>query len=181
MHDIVTFSVAASRWTICFFLKIFFLGDISINICKIIWNRRQDITPFLSRGDAPPGFKTSISRCLSYNHFHWDNGNQRNKPISSHVTFKSVKGLNPDYMSSLFAFSTTPYCTRGGSKLVQPKVNTISFGINSFAYQGSKIWNNLPRDVKDANCSITCMDLIVRWQGPTCQCGFCVMYNMSKI
>ena len=96
-------------------------------------------------------------------------------------TFKSVKGLNPEYMSSLFSFSTTPYCTRGGSKLVQPKVNTISFGINSFAYQGSKIWNNLPRDVKDANCSITCKDLIVRWQGPTCQCGFCVMCNMSKI
>ena len=57
-------------------------------------------------------------------------------------TFKSVKGLNPEYMGSLFSFSTTPYCTRGGSKLVQPKVNMISFGINSFAYQGSKIWNN---------------------------------------
>ena len=88
-------------------------------------------------------------------------------------TFKSIKGLNPEYMSSLFSFSTTPYCARGGSKLVQPKVNTISFGINSLAYQGSKIWNNLPRDVKDANCSITCKDLIVRWQGPTCQCGLC--------
>ena len=55
-------------------------------------------------------------------------------------TFKSVKGLNPEYMGYLFSFSTTPYCTRGGSKLVQPKVNKISFGINSFAYQGSKIW-----------------------------------------
>ena len=80
-------------------------------------------------------------------------------------------------MSSLFSFSTTPYCTRGGSKLVQPKVNTISFGLNSFAYQGSKVWNNLPRDIKDANCSINCKDLIVRWQGPTSQCGFCVHAN----
>ena len=54
-------------------------------------------------------------------------------------TFKSVEGLNPKYMRSLFSFSTTPYWSRGGSKLVQPKVNTIGFGINSFIYQGSKI------------------------------------------
>ena len=96
-------------------------------------------------------------------------------------TFKSVKGLNPEYMGSLFSFSTTPYCTRGGSKLVQPKVNTISFGINSFAYQGSKIWNNLPQGVKDTTCLIACEDLIVKWEGPTSKCGFCIMCNMSKI
>ena len=96
-------------------------------------------------------------------------------------TFKSVKGLNPEYMSSLFSFSTTLYCTRCGSKLVQTKVNTISFGINNFAYQGFKIWNNLPHDVKYVNSSITCKYLIVRWQGRTCQCGFCIMCNLSKI
>ena len=27
----------------------------------------------------------------------------------------SVKGLNTKYMGSLFSFSTTPYCTRGGT------------------------------------------------------------------
>ena len=96
-------------------------------------------------------------------------------------TFKNVKGLNPKYMRSLFPFSTTPYCTRGGSKLVQPKVNTIGFGINSFTYQGSKIWNNLPQGVKDTTCQIACKYLIVQREGPTCKCGFCIMYNMSKI
>ena len=96
-------------------------------------------------------------------------------------TSKSVKGLNPEYMGSLFLFSTTSYCTRGGSKLVQPKVNTISFGINRFAYQGSKIWNNLPQGVKDIPCLIACKDLIVKWEGPMCKCGFCIMCNMSKI
>ena len=53
-----------------------------------------------------------------------------------------VIGIEPEYMSSLF--STTLYRTCGGSKLVQPKVNTITFGINCFAYQGSKICSNLP-------------------------------------
>ena len=96
-------------------------------------------------------------------------------------TFKSVKGLNPNYMKSLFSFSTMPYCTCGGSKLVQPKVNTIIFGINSFTYQGSMIWNNLPQAVKDTTCLVACKDLIAQWEGPTCKCGFCIMCNMSKI
>ena len=94
---------------------------------------------------------------------------------------KGVKGLNHKYMRSLFSFSTTPYCTHGGSKLVQPKVNTIGFGINSFTYQGSKIWNNLTQGVKDTTCLIGCKDLIVKWDGPTCKCGFCIMCNMPKI
>ena len=54
--------------------------------------------------------------------------------IIAHETFKSVKGLHPEYMNFLFSFSTTPYCTRGGSKLFQPKVHTISFRINGFDY-----------------------------------------------
>ena len=95
-------------------------------------------------------------------------------------TFKSVKGLNPEYMNSLFLFSTTPYCTRGGSKLIKSKVNTISFGINWFAYQCCKIWNNLPQDVQDTTCLIICKNLITEWGGPTCKCGFCIMYDMSK-
>ena len=95
---------------------------------------------------------------------------------------KSVEGLNPKYMRSLFSFSTTPNSTPGGSKLVQPKVNTISFGINNFTYQGSKIWNNLPQCVKDSTCLIACKDLIVQWEGPTCKCGFwsCVICQRYK-
>ena len=96
-------------------------------------------------------------------------------------TFKNVKGLYPKYRRSLFSFSTMPYCTRGGSKLVQPKVNPISFGINSFTYQGSKIWNNLPQGVKDTTCLIAWKDLIVQWEGPTWKSGFCIMCNMSRI
>ena len=82
-------------------------------------------------------------------------------------------------MSSLF-FSTTPYCTHGGSKLIQTNVNTINFGINSFTYHGSKTWNNPLENVKDATCLITFKKSMVNWQGPTCKYGFCLMCNMSK-
>ena len=42
-------------------------------------------------------------------------------------------------------------------------------------------YNNLPQGVKDTTCFIACTDLIVKWEGPTCKCGFCIMCNMSKI
>ena len=74
-------------------------------------------------------------------------------------TFKNVKGLNPKYEVSF----------------LQPKVNTISFGINSCTYQGSKIWNNPPQGVKDTTCLIACKDLIIKWDGPTCKCGLCIV------
>ena len=85
-------------------------------------------------------------------------------------------------MRSLFSFSTTPYCTRGGSKLIQPKVNTNCFGINSSTYQGSKSGITFRKLQKILpTCLITCKDLIVKWEGLTCKSGFCSICNMSKI
>ena len=94
-------------------------------------------------------------------------------------TFKSVKGLNPKYEISFLIFNQALLYTWWFQ--IGSKVNTISFGIKSCTYQGSKIWNNPPQGVKDTTCLITCKDLIVKWDGPTCKCGFCIMCNMSKI
>jgi len=96
-------------------------------------------------------------------------------------TFKSKKGYNPSYMNSLFTISDSPYETRGGVKLVQSKVDTIRFGINSFSYQGAKIWNTLPSDVKDADSLHTAKGLIYKWKGFTCKCGCCIKCNMLNI
>ena len=41
------------------------------------------------------------------------------------------------YMNKLFMYPEVPYDIHGGVKLIQPKVNTIGFGINPFSYQGA--------------------------------------------
>ena len=43
------------------------------------------------------------------------------------------------------------------------------------------ILNNLLQDAKNANCLITCMDLIVNWQVSVRKCGFCIMCDRSNI
>ena len=96
-------------------------------------------------------------------------------------TYKCVKTHNPAYLNDLFCPSPAPYETRGGLKLVQPKVKTTGFGLNTFCYQGAKIWNAVPENVKNAECISTCKELIAQWSGPECTCGSCLLCNTYVI
>ena len=96
-------------------------------------------------------------------------------------TYKCVKTHNPAYLNDLFCPSPAPYETHGGLKLVQPKVKTTGFGLNTFCYQGAKIWNAVPENVKNAECISTCKELIAQWSGPECTCGSCLLRNTYVI
>jgi len=62
--------------------------------------------------------------------------------------FKSIKQKNPSYIQELFSNKETPYFLRDPSLLVQPKTNTITFGLKTISYLGSKLWNDLENDFK---------------------------------
>ena len=51
-------------------------------------------------------------------------------------------------MNDIFMFSEAPYDTHGADRLIRPKGYITGFGINSFSYQGAKIWNVLQDHVK---------------------------------
>ena len=42
-----------------------------------------------------------------------------------------------------FIVSNTPYDLRGGKTTIQPSVETTTFVLKSFRYEGAKMWNNL--------------------------------------
>ena len=48
---------------------------------------------------------------------------------------------------------------------VQSKRNTTTFGLRSFTYLGSKLWNDLPNDFKDADLALF-RDRLRQWDGP---------------
>ena len=56
-----------------------------------------------------------------------------------------IRGLNPDFMNTIFVMDNKPYDTRIGSTVSQNRVKTIKYGIQSFAYQGAKCWNLYPQ------------------------------------
>ena len=63
----------------------------------------------------------------------------RMKSITLEI-FKCSNKSSPSYITDMFRISATPYDdTRGGTKLIQPKVNTARNGLKSFRYQGAKV------------------------------------------
>ena len=62
--------------------------------------------------------------------------------------YKTLNGLNPAYLNSIFEIRDIPYEFRDNSKLTQTKKVTTTFGLRSVNYVGSKLWNKLPPHIK---------------------------------
>ena len=58
--------------------------------------------------------------------------------------YKSLAKLNPGFMWNFFERNHTPYNLRRGDLLLLPPAKSIRYGVNSLAFQGSLLWNNLP-------------------------------------
>ena len=89
--------------------------------------------------------------------------------------FKIVNEFAPSYLSTIFEMSRSPYDMRDKSRLVQPKVNSTSYGLKSFKYYGSHIWNLLPMHIKSAMSLPEFKELLTTWSGPTCKCSLCTV------
>ena len=64
--------------------------------------------------------------------------------------YKSLAKLNPGFMWNFFERNHTPYNLRRGDLLLLPPAKSIRYGVNSLAFRGSLLWNNLPPQVKES-------------------------------
>ena len=95
--------------------------------------------------------------------------------------FKCLHNCSPSYITDMFRFSATPYDTRGGTELIQPKVNTARNGLKSFRYQGAKIWSELPTCKKNTEHVSELKYRLNEWPGPVCKCGSCDVCKFKNI
>ena len=56
--------------------------------------------------------------------------------------------MNPQYMNDMLTRQRQKYDFRDSNRLIQPRFNTVKYGLKSFRYYGSKLWNALPIDIK---------------------------------
>ena len=89
--------------------------------------------------------------------------------------YKSVHKLNPPYIQEIYKTKTTitHRRLRGQNNLHIPRVNSTTYGLNSSAYQGAKIWNGLSQDLKSAISLDSFKRLLRTWTGESCRCAFC--------
>ena len=73
------------------------------------------------------------------------------KHIKTLVTeiYKTFSGENPSFMKSLFTKRNVSYNLRTSNLLSFPKIKTIRFGLNAFAFRASSLWNQLPDHIKN--------------------------------
>ena len=94
-------------------------------------------------------------------------------------TYKCIHKINPEFLHDIFQVNDTGYMLRDQHRVILPKVSTTSFGINSFSFEASKIWNGLPSCIKDSDKLDVFMLQIKTWPGPECVCGTCVLCQIN--
>ena len=73
---------------------------------------------------------------------------------------------NSDYINVMLNPPIKPYDFRGSPRAEQPKVNTTSCGLNSFAYQVAELWNEMSSSIKEATALLHFKSLLSSWAGP---------------
>ena len=58
--------------------------------------------------------------------------------------YKRFSGENPYFMKSIFTKKDVIYNLRTSNLLILPKINTKRFGLYSFSFRASHLWNHLP-------------------------------------
>ena len=91
--------------------------------------------------------------------------------------YKTKCGLNLPFMKEIFMQRNVSYSLRhahGDAQL--PKVRTTSFGVDSIAYLGNKLWQILPQEIKQSNSLSIFKKQIRCWNGGRCNCRLCKVY-----
>ena len=94
-------------------------------------------------------------------------------------TYKTINKQNPQFVQDLFVPKESHYDLRNCSQMIQPKVRTEKYGLNSFRYQGSKLWNSLPPDMKLADYASIFKNLLWKWYSE--KCSFFILCKLKQL
>ena len=66
------------------------------------------------------------------------------------MVYKSLHGLAPDYLCSIFEKRETAYTLGDSKNKLNVPLQCTNYYKNSFSYSGPTLWNSLPRDIRQA-------------------------------
>ena len=95
--------------------------------------------------------------------------------------YKIYHNIGPVYMGDLFNKVDQLYHSRSVKSLQQPRFNSVTYGRDSFSYQGAKEWNVLDNFIKDAASLNDFKILIKAWNGKQCICSYCHVCILERV
>ena len=87
--------------------------------------------------------------------------------------YKALTKLNPGFMWNFFERNHIPYNLRRRDLLLLPPPKSTRYGVNSIAFRGSLLWNNLPPQVKESQTLEEFKNRIKNLRSIRCTCTVC--------
>ena len=87
--------------------------------------------------------------------------------------------LFPPFMKDFFRERNMSYNLRHGNDALLPKVQTTSSGIETIAYLGGRLWQLLPKEIKQSSSLSIFRKRIKCWKGGECNCRLCRRYILQ--
>ena len=102
---------------------------------------------------------------------------QRNIQYLATEIYKASRGLSPIIMNDIFVSKeSSVYNLRHGVHLNRVNIKTTNFGIESITNIGAKIWDKVPKDIKDSESLAIFKSKIKKWVPENCPCRICKTY-----
>ena len=93
--------------------------------------------------------------------------------------YKTVNGIAPSIMNSLFTFRLNQYNFRNFQELLTEKRNTVNYGLETVTYSAPIIWTKLPSEHKLAGSLTAFKSKIKSCKCEICTCRLCEEYEPS--
>ena len=123
--------------------------------CPLVWmfhsrslnnkiNRIHERALRITYNDKSSSFQNLLEKDNSVTIHH------RNIKILATETYKFLEGLSPPLMNEIFLKRNNNYSLRGNNVLTRRRVNSVRYGTETLSFLNSKIWDILPKDIKDS-------------------------------
>ena len=100
---------------------------------------------------------------------------QRNIHTLTIEVYKTLHDLNPVFMKEIFCLKQYNYHMRNKS-LDYENPRTVTYGLQTFEYKATQLWNSIPREIQEANDICTFTRLTSKNISKICKCNICKLY-----
>jgi len=103
----------------------------------------------------------------------------KNLKVMLTKVFKTKSDQNADFMREVFPLRNNSYNLRYNNEFLQPKVKTVSYGMETIRVRGPQLWQTLPSHIKSSTSLKDFKRKIRNWNPSDCHCRLCRPYIPS--
>ena len=90
--------------------------------------------------------------------------------------YKILNVLSPDIMQDIFEIKSNFYNTRDAPAFSSRNIKTVRYGLKTISYMAPKIWNLVPKEMKQVTTLNEFKAKIKIWKLENCPCRLCRTY-----